>query len=744
MSQKFALIIANSEYSDPGLSQLSAPVRDAENFARVLQSPNICAFDDVITLLNQPVSIVSEAIDEFFEQKKIDDLLVLYFSGHGIRDERGALYLAVRNTNRYRLPSTAIKSDFIREVMDNSRSRRQALILDCCNSGAFAQGTKAVTGGSIGTASLFEGTGYGRIVLTASDSTQFAWEGDQIIGETENSLFTHFLVKGLEGAADDDGDGRITIDELYDYAYGQIVHITSKQTPGKWSYKQQGEIILRQSDRVEDIKPIPLPADLIAATENTIPFVREGAVKQLESLLKGRNIGLARSAKEVLERIANEDDSRRIALLAAQALASFGQNGNSTDEDMKAKEEADRLAAQKVEEERLAKAKHAALSKAAREKAEIESQEKLARENKEREAERKRAEQAAAEKAEREKIEREAKDRLARETAEKVIRATKVQPTVKNVIKPEPKKQSGTKFPLWGIGVIAFVVLALIVWGLSSPPASPAATPTPTVTQTVFVEPATKTPVPATSMAIIVPTSILAIGSTMIGKDNATLVYVPEGEFTMGSDISSDEQPIHKVTLDAFWIDQTEVTNAAYAKCVNAGICQPPNDVNHFSNSNYANHPVVYVDWNKANAYCSWAERRLPTEAEWEKAARGTDVRTYPWGNDAPNMDLLNYNSNIGDTTEVGKYPSGKSIYGAYDMAGNVWEWVNDWYQSGYYATLGDSASNPQGPSSGDGRVLRGGSWFNVVGNVRSAYRNYFVPSDSLFDFGFRCARSLP
>jgi uncharacterized caspase-like protein len=247
MSGKYALIIGNTEYADPGLAQLTAPGKDASEFARVLDSPDLCAFDDVIILFNEEASRVSEMIDHFFSLKKPDDLLVLYFSGHGVRDEYGSLYLAVRNTNRSRLRSTAIKSDFIREAMDQCRSRRQVLILDCCNSGAFAQGTKAEIGGSVGTAKAFEGSGYGRVILTASDATQFAWEGDKIIGgDAINSLFTHFLVKGLEGEADWNGDGNITIDELYDYVYGQIVNLTPKQTPGKWSYREQGEIILRQ------------------------------------------------------------------------------------------------------------------------------------------------------------------------------------------------------------------------------------------------------------------------------------------------------------------------------------------------------------------------------------------------------------------------------------------------------------------------------------------------------------------
>jgi len=167
-----ALIIANTEYIDPGLAQLTAPGKDAEDFARVLRDTDICAFDNVKVLLDQVSSSVIEAIDEFFDQKKPDDMLVLYFSGHGVRDEVGSLYLAFTNTIRSRLRSTAIKADYIREAMDQSRSKRQVLILDCCNSGAFPQGTKAEVGGVMGLTRAFQG--YGRFVLTASDATQFA------------------------------------------------------------------------------------------------------------------------------------------------------------------------------------------------------------------------------------------------------------------------------------------------------------------------------------------------------------------------------------------------------------------------------------------------------------------------------------------------------------------------------------------------------------------------------------------
>jgi hypothetical protein len=367
MSGKFALIIGNTEYTDPGLTQLTAPGKDAEDFARVLKEPEICAFDDVSLVLNQPEYIVRGAIDEFYDQKKPDDLLVLYFSGHGMRDELGSLYLVVQNTIRTRLRSTAIKSDYIREAMDQSRSKRQVLILDCCNSGAFEQGTKAATGVSIGTATAFD-VGYGRIILTASDSTQFAWEGDKVIGETDNSLFTHFLVQGLEGEADLDSDGRITVDELYDYAYDKVKLVTPKQTPSKFSSKQQGEIVLRQNIRMEDIKPATLPAALLDSLENPFPDVRLGTVQQLIKLLNGKNLALARSTREVLEKVEAEDDSRTVSRAASQALEPIRQAEQLAIQ----KAEEERLAAEKVEAERSAKLKAEEERLAAEQKAEAE------------------------------------------------------------------------------------------------------------------------------------------------------------------------------------------------------------------------------------------------------------------------------------------------------------------------------------------------------------------------------------
>ena len=206
----------------------------------------------------------------------------------------------------------------------------------------------------------------------------------------------------------------------------------------------------------------------------------------------------------------------------------------------------------------------------------------------------------------------------------------------------------------------------------------------------------------------------------------------------MGSeDGGSDEKPVHIVYLDGFWIDRTEVTNKLYAECVEAGICTKPYNFSYLNDQTYQQHPVISVNWNQAKTYCNWVGRFLPTEAEWEKAARGTDGRIYPWG-ESIGCQYANFKDCREFTTPVGSYQAGASPYGVMDMAGNVWEWVADWYAGDYYSI--SLSTNPQGPSAGKYRVYRGGSWFSNARSARSDSRNQNV-EDYPKDFGgFRCA----
>ena len=325
-----------------------------------------------------------------------------------------------------------------------------------------------------------------------------------------------------------------------------------------------------------------------------------------------------------------------------------------------------------------------------------------------------------------------------------------------------PRRQNQIPLRLVGFVVGGLLVIAFLIWGTSKLlQNSPAITPELThafQTNVTFTSQPGKTNTPEAIFILPAPTLTPGVGSTIVAeKDSMTLVYVPAGKFNMGSDHDdSDEKPVHTVTLDAFWIDQTEVTNAMYAKCVEAGVCKEPisktsnTRASYYSNSEFDNYPVIYVDWNMAKTYCEWVGRRLPTEAEWEKAARGESAFVYPWGNDFDGtkvnfcdkncpLDEADKSSDDGfaETAPVGSYPNGASPYGALDMAGNVWEWVNDWYD--VYPGGDPNASSDFGQNF---RVQRGGTFYNDAGNVRSATRWASVPTFSENIVGFRCAVS--
>jgi formylglycine-generating enzyme required for sulfatase activity len=275
-------------------------------------------------------------------------------------------------------------------------------------------------------------------------------------------------------------------------------------------------------------------------------------------------------------------------------------------------------------------------------------------------------------------------------------------------------------------------------------------TVTPTLVPLTPTSAPTRTPPPSPSAA---PT--LGVGARITSPvDGMLQVYVPAGEFLMGSHIDADrnavrdEKPQRTVRVDAFWIDRTEVTNAAYALCVEDNQCPPPRQLHsttrttYYADPQFADYPVIYVSWYDARTYCQWVQRRLPTEAEWEKAARGTAGQIYPWPTVPLEGSLLNFDNRIGDTTAVGRYFAGASPYGALDLAGNVWEWVADWYRSDYYATAPDA--NPLGPEVGSLKTYRGGAWDEPGWSVRAATRASGIPDQVYPDVGFRCAADAP
>lgn len=306
-------------------------------------------------------------------------------------------------------------------------------------------------------------------------------------------------------------------------------------------------------------------------------------------------------------------------------------------------------------------------------------------------------------------------------------------------------------FPLFGriLSPTSVVTENVIAIGASQPITASEPLETIQSSQTVSV---TSTP-----MKIVTPTA-MPLPTEITDAKGVLMVLVPAGEFTMGGYAKDaleeckknygancyagrfeDSEPPHKVYLDEFYVDKYEVTNALYESCVVAGVCSDPQRIVSDTRSSYygdplfGDYPVMHVDWHQASLYCEWRNAGLPTEAQWEKAARGTDGRTYPWGegNDCNNTNLPCEK----DTTKVGSYENGKSPYGVYDLVGNVWEWTADWYVGDYYSI--SVYSNPLGPETGDQRVVRGDP-------SSTAYSRGNLGPDNYFNIGFRCAKNAP
>jgi formylglycine-generating enzyme required for sulfatase activity len=258
--------------------------------------------------------------------------------------------------------------------------------------------------------------------------------------------------------------------------------------------------------------------------------------------------------------------------------------------------------------------------------------------------------------------------------------------------------------------------------------------------------PQTESAVPATEAPSTVAPINLAgpeVGSKMEWVDGSLLVFVPGGEFIMGADEFNN--PEHVVSVSDFWIYRTKVTNRFYSLCIATGICTPPVDeqaAKDLENSFLKDRPVVGVTWEQADTYCKWVQGHLPTEAQWEKTARGPDGNLYPWGEASPSCDLLNMASCLGKTSRVFDYPDGKSFYDALDMEGNTFEWTFDWYDKAYYPN--GPKEDPVGPSGGKYRVVRSSSFKSGPDDTPPSKRFFLEPEKNRLDLGFRCVVDDP
>jgi len=269
---------------------------------------------DVAFALNEREHELRRTLSRFFSERRRDDLLLVHFSCHGLKDEDGDLYFAATDTATDHLHATAIPAELVNRLMDRSASRRIVLMLDCCYGGAFRRGMRSRAGEGVDVKERLNGTG--RVVLTASSAMEFAWEGDELRGGRRPSVFTSAVVDGLRtGKADIDGDQQVSVHELYAYVYERIRAETPQQTPLKFGL-EEGPLYIA---RTRTVQPAPLPDDLEAAMRDSLPEVREGAVRGLERLLGDRHAGVALSARAALEGL-TDDDSRRVSAAAAAAL----------------------------------------------------------------------------------------------------------------------------------------------------------------------------------------------------------------------------------------------------------------------------------------------------------------------------------------------------------------------------------------------------------------------------------------
>ena len=326
---RLALVVATATYTaDPGLRQLRAPARDAADLAQVLADPGIGGFA-VTTVIDQPAQQIRLAVEDFLDGRGTGDLLLVYLSCHGLLDARRRLYFAATDTRKDRLGATGVEAAWVLDQLEHCRARRQVLILDSCFSGAFAHGAKGEA--DLDLRDRFLGQGRGRVVLTASTATEYSFEGDPTDAAVPaGSVFTAALVQGLRtGAADTDHDGHVSVDDAYAYVFDQVQAAGAAQTPQRWLYGAEGQILLARSPAGPGTILAPLPESLQVGLDSPHPSIRIGAVTELgEWLTSGDPVRVA-IARRHLQEVADADISR-VAQIARTLLSTGVGTGQST------------------------------------------------------------------------------------------------------------------------------------------------------------------------------------------------------------------------------------------------------------------------------------------------------------------------------------------------------------------------------------------------------------------------------
>ncbi|MCH9699357.1 MAG: SUMF1/EgtB/PvdO family nonheme iron enzyme [Gammaproteobacteria bacterium] len=690
MAKKYALLIGNDQYQDDVFAPLTVPKSDLESLASVLKDPQIGGFDSVQTLLNASMQSIMGDIGDLFSDKSRDDLLLLYFSGHGAKDSSGQLYLALSETRHSRLSTTGLWSSVIKKEMNTSRSRRQVLILDCCYAGAFsAVGSKRGAQDTAVDQTTFDVKGYGREVLVSCSATQLAWEGDKIIGETDQSLFTHYLVDGLRtGAAAKHGETAITVSQLYDYVHEQVVSANPSMTPQRWVDAQNDAIVIARNPNPV-IDAYALPDDLLTDLDSPKPRTREGAVRDLERLLNSDDQNIIAEVRKVLdEKFRNERD-----IYVRETIKDALSNSNH--------------------------------------KTEVPSQ--------------------------------------PRHTESVHASAN-------------PANNQSSKWAIL-ITVVALFAVALVVLQNRKP--SDTVIDDREVSEVTPIA-STESSVAADDREVSAVTPIVSSDSSVNetktkrarkpgtvyrdtlkdGSKGPEMVVIPAGSFMMGSpetekDRDSDEGLQHRIEISKpFALSRYEVTVEQFKSYVTAAKPDIETGCRSYKsgtwkkadNASWQNpgfsqntkHPVLCVNWNDVQDYINWLNQqtsannyRLPTEAEWEYAARAGSKQARPWGESSDqacsyanvadtkagktftNWTVHNCNDGYTYTAPVGSFKLNQ--FGLADMMGNALEWVQDCYHDSYQdKPMRDDSAWESGDC--EFRVLRGGSWVRLPGERALGY----------------------
>ncbi|MFN7759416.1 MAG: caspase, EACC1-associated type [Pseudanabaena sp.] len=756
---RYALLVGISNYTTD-LNPLPSAVKDVAALKDVLIDPKIGGFaaTDVEVLTDVDETAIRRGISRLFANRKNDDLVLLYFSGHGVTDSRDDFYLSGISTDKNDLLSTAVSSDYVQKAMNQRGSKRQVLILDCCHSGAFPKGMTAKDIGKLNLSPKLGGEG--RAILTASDSTQYAFEQEGF----ELSLYTHFLVEGLRtGAADRDDDGDVTVDELYEYVRDKVKSVNDLMSPEFYPVKEGHRIILAKA--VQDDPKLKFRKEVEKFVRDSNGKISRFAKRGLE--IDWQNLGLSQlEAEAIIHEVVRpyEEYDKKLVEYEQELVAEVAQGfpfSKYVESQLEYYEK--RLG---LRDEDLKTIKNRVIGNK-----QAEYEQRLQQEQREAEAERLKRQQEDAERlrlqqvveAERQKQESDRLEQLRKQSEveeqrrlqEKLeVRARNLETSSQRLIIQQEPAISQFEFEITQVKLNKKTVIVQkevdSFFGLSKKIVD-------TEEQRITVSLDRKK-----GKAEYIREN-LGNGATL------DLVRIPAGKFMMG--MPADERqialenrlkyggkrediekwldwakPQHEVTVPSFLMGKYAVTNAQWEAIM--GTKPSGSSGVKFQGENQ---PVINVSWDDAKEFCKKLSEkinknvRLPSEAEWEYACRAGTTTAFHFG-ETITPELVNYNGNYpyvdapkGEYREktVDVQSFSPNAWGLYQMHGNVWEWCEDVWHENYNGAPTDGSAWLTGGEQNK-RALRGGSWFLDAIVCRSALRNWFNADVSYSDIGFR------